>query len=86
VAPRQGDELTAGQQVRQATGQGRLGHAARAFDQHAADLRVDGGQAQREFQVIGADHGGEREMGVSVIVQSRSWSVISKAACQWLLM
>jgi len=55
--------LTAGQQIGQATGQGGLGHAARTFDQHAADLGIDSRQAQRQFQVIGADHGGQREMG-----------------------
>ena len=61
-AQRQGDELAAGEQIGEATGQGRLGHTARAFDEHAADFRVDGGEAQGEFQVIGADHGGEGEM------------------------
>ncbi|MNF75548.1 hypothetical protein D3C84_576190 [compost metagenome] len=61
-AQRQCDELPAGQQVRQTTGQGRLGHAARSFDQDPADFRVDGGQVQGQFQIVGADHGGEREM------------------------
>ncbi|MCY1441815.1 hypothetical protein D9M71_581520 [compost metagenome] len=58
----QGDERALAEQVGQATGQGALGHATRPLDQHAADLRVDGGQAQRQFQVVGADHGSQGEV------------------------
>ena len=61
-AKRQGDEAPALQQVGQATGQCGLGHAARALDQHPTDVRIDGRQAQRQLQRIGADHGGEGEV------------------------
>ncbi len=59
---RQGDELTTGQHIGQSPRQRRLGHAPRPFDQYAADARVNGGQAQRQLQVIGTDHGGQRKM------------------------
>nr|VVM65263.1 hypothetical protein PS652_01489 [Pseudomonas fluorescens] len=61
-AQRQGHEWPLTEQIGQAAGQGALGHAARTFDQHAADLRVNGRQAQRQFQLIGADHGGQGEV------------------------
>lgn len=32
-------------------------HATRAFDQHTADFGVDGGQAQGQLEVVGADYG-----------------------------
>ena len=58
----QGHERAFAKQVSQATGQGALGHATRPFDQHAADLRVDGGQAQRQLQVVGTDHRRQRKL------------------------
>ncbi|KJU75381.1 hypothetical protein N619_21875 [Ectopseudomonas oleovorans] len=61
-AQRQGDEAPTIEQVGQATGQGRFGHAARPLDQHTTDGRVNGRQAQRQLQRIGADHGGEGEV------------------------
>ncbi|CAH0314089.1 Cytokinin riboside 5'-monophosphate phosphoribohydrolase [Pseudomonas sp. Bi70] len=63
-AQRQGDEHTALQQRGQAAGQGRFGHAAWAFDQHAANRRIDRHQAQRQLQRVGTDHGGKGEVGV----------------------
>ena len=60
---RQGDEHAALQQLGQAAREGRFGHAARAFDQHPADCRIDRHQAQRQLQRVGADHGGKGEMG-----------------------
>lgn len=41
-AQRQGDEAPAVEQVGHAARQSGLGHAARAFDQHAAQGRIDG--------------------------------------------
>lgn len=61
----QGDEDALRQQVGDAPGQGGLGHAARAFDQHTADGRVDGCQVQRELQLVGGDHGAQGEVGSS---------------------
>jgi hypothetical protein len=49
-----------GQQGGQGAGGGRLGGAAFAADQHAADLRVDGVQDQSAFHALLADDGGER--------------------------
>ena len=63
-AQRQGDEAPAVEQVGHAARQGGLGHAARTFDQHAAQGRVDGGQTQRQFELVGGHHGGQREMGL----------------------
>ena len=46
-----------GQQGGQRTRRGRLGRAALAADQHAADLRVDGIQDQRAFHALLTDDG-----------------------------
>ncbi|MCY1181400.1 hypothetical protein D9M73_219010 [compost metagenome] len=58
----QGDERAFAKQVGQATGQGALGHATRPFDQHTTDPGVDGGQAQGQLQIVGADHGRQRKL------------------------
>ncbi|MCY1493360.1 hypothetical protein D9M68_271960 [compost metagenome] len=58
-AQRQVDEAAVRQQLGQSPGAGRLGGAARPLDQHAADLRVDGGEQQRQLQLRLAVQGGE---------------------------
>ncbi|MNQ86729.1 hypothetical protein D3C85_1019290 [compost metagenome] len=62
-AQRQGDEAGVRQQVGDAACQGGLGHAARAFDQHSANGRVDGGEVERPLQLVGADDGGQGKVG-----------------------
>ncbi|MDT4856277.1 hypothetical protein FQZ97_906630 [compost metagenome] len=62
-AERQGDENAVRQQFGNAARQGRLGHAARALDQHAANGRVDSGQVERQFQLVGADYCGQGKVG-----------------------
>lgn len=61
-AQRQGNELARRQQFGDAPRQGRLGHSARPLDQYPADRRIDRGQAQRQLQFVGGDHGGQGVM------------------------
>ena len=48
-----------GQQFRQGSRRGRLGRAARAADQHAADAGVHRGKQQRLLQALLANQGAE---------------------------
>ncbi|MNN12233.1 hypothetical protein D3C81_1252160 [compost metagenome] len=79
-AQRQGDELAGRQQLGQAPGQRGLGHAARAFDQHAADGRVDSHQVQRQLEVVGADHGGQGEVAIGHVDSVRREHQFSSAS------
>lgn len=58
----QGDEGGFRQEVGDAARQGGLGHAARTFDQHAADGGVDGSEVERQLQFVGTDDRAQGEV------------------------
>ncbi|MDT4813331.1 hypothetical protein FQZ97_463110 [compost metagenome] len=59
----QGDEGGFRQEVGDAARQGGFGHAARTFDQHAADGGVDGGEVERQLQFVGSDDRAQGKVG-----------------------
>ena len=72
------DDVDAGQQGRQGTGSGRLGGAALAPNEDAADAGIDGVQDERSPHPLLADDSGEREYSAFDGHDHSSWSLLSR--------